>query len=195
MRIELETDVVALGVVLLEGTVLPENYTLPPLPVSDGDRGPARRLYRAIGVDPTRTRPSSEALQRRVQKGKPFPRINALVDGINFCSLSLMLPFGGYDTGGIEGDVTLRLGREGEGYEGIGKPWVNVAGRFTLADAHGPFGNPTADSFRTRITETTTRALVTVYAPVDHPRERLAWVAETLIGLVGGEATRVEWLP
>ena len=152
MRIGLETDVVALGVVQLEGIALPAEYALPPLPLADGDRQPARKLYRAIGVDPTRTRPSSEALQRRVQKGQPFPRVNALVDGINFCSLTLMLPFGGYDASAIDGDIALRLGADGEGYEGIGKPWVNVGGRYTLADTQGPFGNPTSDSFRTRIT-------------------------------------------
>lgn len=189
MKIGSETDRVALGIVRIEGAALPEDYELPgPLPL-DGDRTPARRLYRAIGVDPTRTRPSSEALQRRLSKGKPFPRINALVDGINYCSLALMLPFGGYDADAIDGDVSLRLGREGEGYEGIGKPWVNVAGRYTLADARGPFGNPTSDSFRTRITRDTTRALVTIFAPAGDALERLDWVADMLTGLVGGVAT------
>ncbi len=34
---------------------------------------PARELYRAFGLDPTRTRPSSEALLRRVARGN-WPR-------------------------------------------------------------------------------------------------------------------------
>src|SRR5207247_2419780 len=43
----------------------------------------ARKLYRKFGTDPTRTRPSSEALLRRVKKGEPLPRINSLVDVAN----------------------------------------------------------------------------------------------------------------
>ena len=165
MEILRETDLAELGVVVLEGIAMPADYELPgPLP-TDGDRGPARKLYRSLGMDPTRHRPSSEALQRRVAKGKPFPRINALVDGINFCSLNLMLPFGGYDLDKVSGAVVLRVGKEGESYEGIGKPQVNLAGRLTLADDEGPFGNPSADSYRTRITPATKRALVTIFAP------------------------------
>ena len=163
---------------------MPESYEIPgPLPL-DGDRAAARKLYRSIGMDPTRHRPSSEALQRRLQKGKPFPRINALVDAINYCSLSLMLPFGGYDLDAIAGRVVLRIGADGESYEGIGKPQVNLAGRLTLADDTGPFGNPSADSFRTRISPATTRALVTIFAPPDHPLDRIEWVRETLRGMV-----------
>jgi DNA/RNA-binding domain of Phe-tRNA-synthetase-like protein len=181
-------DRVTLGVVTLRGCALPADYTLPAEPPADGDRQPARTLYRSLGMDPTRHRPSSEALQRRLQKGLGFPRVNALVDGINYCSVGLMLPFGGYDLDAIEGGVTMRLGRPGESYQGIGKPQVNLEGRLTLADAHGPFGNPSADSFRTRITGDTTNAFVTVFAPAGHELDRLDWVADTLRELVGGEA-------
>src|SRR3990172_9039197 len=100
-------------------------------------------MYKGVGLDPTKTRPSSEALQRRVRKGDELPRINSLVDVINWCSLESQLPFGLYDLDKIEGDVTLRLGRDGEAYAGIRKDEVHVAGRLTLADAAGAFGNPT----------------------------------------------------
>jgi len=183
------TDRVTVGLVILRNIDLAEIYELPANPAPDGDRQPARTLYRSLGMDPTRHRPSSEALQRRLQKGLGFPKVNALVDGINFCSVGLMLPFGGYDLDRIDGqDVTMRLGNEGEGYEGIGKPHVNVAGRLTLVDATGPFGNPSADSFRTRIDTATKNALVTIFAPADHSLDRLDWVAKTLRHLVGGEA-------
>ena len=180
-------DRVRLGVVAVAGCTLPREYELPGEPPSDGDRQPARTLYRSLGMDPTRHRPSSEALQRRLAKGLGFPRVNALVDAINYCSVGLMLPFGGYDRDRIDGDsVVLRLGADGEGYAGIGKPHINVAGRLTLADASGPFGNPSADSFRTRVTEETTNALVTVFAPRGHDLARLDWVAETLAAIAGG---------
>lgn len=189
MRVTSETDLIALGVIVLDGIALPADYDPPPTPDPGGDRTPARRLYRAIGIDPTRYRPSSEALARRIAKGGDLPRINALVDHANFCSVSLMLPFGGYDLAKVAGDVVLRIGRPGERYEGIGKPDVSLDGRYVLADDEGPFGNPTSDSFRTRITPETTRALITIFAPAGDPIERLAFVADRLTAAVGGTAT------
>jgi DNA/RNA-binding domain of Phe-tRNA-synthetase-like protein len=128
-----------------------------------------RTMYKRIGIDPTKTRPSSEALWRRVRRGDELPKINSLVDIINWCSLETQLPFGLYDLGRIQGDVTLRIGRDGEEYEGIRKAVVHVGGRLTLADEIGPFGNPTSDSARTMVTTATTRALVVVFAPAGLP--------------------------
>jgi DNA/RNA-binding domain of Phe-tRNA-synthetase-like protein len=124
-----------------------------------------RRMYKRVGLDPTKTRPSSEALWRRVRKGDELPRINSLVDVINWCSLETQLPFGLYDAGRLRGNLTLRLGRPGEEYAGIRKDVVHLDGRLTLADADGPFGNPTSDSARTMVTPATTRALVVIFAP------------------------------
>jgi DNA/RNA-binding domain of Phe-tRNA-synthetase-like protein len=125
-----------------------------------------RSMYKRVGIDPTKTRPSSEALLRRVRKGDPFPRINSMVDVCNWCSLEFQLPYGLYDAGRIEGDwVELRIGREGESYAGIRKDDVHVAGRICLADVAGPFGNPTSDSARTMVTTATTRALLVIFAP------------------------------
>jgi len=124
-----------------------------------------RTMYKQVGLDPTKTRPSSEALLRRVRKGDALPRINSLVDIVNWCSLESQLPFGLYDSANIHGRVSLRLGREGEEYAGIRKDVVHVAGRLTLADDEGPFGNPTSDSARTMVTTATTSALVVIFAP------------------------------
>ena len=122
-------------------------------------------MYKAVGIDPTRTRPSSEALLRRVKRGDSLPRINRLVDLVNWTSLETQLPFGAYDADRVTGEVTLRLGREGEEYAGIRKDVVHVAGRLTLSDAEGPFGNPTSDSARTMVTSATRRVLVVVFVP------------------------------
>lgn len=124
-----------------------------------------RTLYKRVGIDPTKTRPSSEALLRRVRKGGELPRINSLVDVVNWCSLETQLPFGLYDLDRIAGAVTLRLGHPGEEYAGIRKDVVHVAGRLVLADAQGPFGNPTSDSARTMVTSRTSRALVVIFVP------------------------------
>jgi DNA/RNA-binding domain of Phe-tRNA-synthetase-like protein len=132
-----------------------------------------RTMYKRVGIDPTKRRPSSEALLRRVRKGEPLPRINSMVDVCNWCSLEFQLPYGLYDADHIEGDVILRLGREGESYAGIRKDEVHVAGRITLADRGGPFGNPTSDSARTMVTTATKRALVVVFAPIEIEAQRV----------------------
>ena len=129
---------------------------------------PARRLYRAFGIDPTSTRPSSEALLRRILQGKPFPSVNSAVDVCNLCSTSFLLPIGLYDAAKIGGGVTLRRGDPGEAYPGIRKDSVNVAGRPVLVDDSGPFGNPTSDSLRTSVSESTTSLFMVIFAPAGY---------------------------
>ena len=126
-----------------------------------------RSMYKRVGLDPTKHRPSSEALLRRVKRGESLPRVNSLVDVINWCSVESQLPFGLYDATRIVGRVVLRLGRTGESYPGIRKDEVHVEGRLVLVDDQGPFGNPSSDSERTQVTGSTTRALVVVFAPAD----------------------------
>jgi DNA/RNA-binding domain of Phe-tRNA-synthetase-like protein len=147
-------------------------------PFRGAETDAVRTMYKRVGLDPTKTRPSSEALLRRVRKGDTLPRVNSMVDVCNWCSLEFQLPYGLYDASRIEGDVELRLGIEGESYAGIRKDDVHVSGRITLADRVGPFGNPTSDSARTRVTAETTRALLVVFAPRDLDARRLAEVLD-----------------
>lgn len=142
-----------------------------------------RTMYKRVGLDPTKRRPSSEALLRRVRKGDPLPRINSMVDVCNWCSLEFQLPYGLYDAAAIDGDVVvLRLGADGESYPGIRKDEVHVAGRITLADRLGPFGNPTSDSARTMVTPATTKAMVVVFAPREVDQRRLGQVLDVTAG-------------
>jgi DNA/RNA-binding domain of Phe-tRNA-synthetase-like protein len=134
---------------------------------------PARELYRRTGVDPTKLRPSSEALLRRVLRGGELPRINSFVDVNTLCSLDFLLPIGLHDLDRVEGGITLRLGGAGEGYQAIGKAWYSVEGRLTAADARGACGSPTSDSQRTMITLGTRRGLMLVYAPASYDPARL----------------------
>ena len=149
-----------------------------------------RTMYKRVGIDPTKTRPSNEALLRRVRKGDALPRINSAVDIVNWCSLEFQLPYGLYDASKISGDVTMRIGVAGEQYAGIRKDEVNVGGRITVADSQGPFGNPTSDSSRTMVTPATTELLVVIYAPVEIPKPQLDRVleitAERFASIVGG---------
>ena len=133
-----------------------------------------RSLYRKIGLDPTKNRPSSEALLRRVLKGKSLYQVNSIVDICNLCSLRFLLSLGLYDVDKIKGNIKLRLGKEGEGYEGIRKEYVNVAGKVAMVDDLGPFGNPSADSARTMIKENTTKVLFAIFVPADFNKKLLS---------------------
>jgi len=124
-----------------------------------------RSLYKAIGLDPTKVRPSSEALLRRVLKGQSLYEVNLLVDTVNLCSLEFQLSYGVYDLDSLEPPFEARLGRPGESYPGIRKGPVHLEGRICLADGKGAFGNPTSDSLRASISEKTKRALVVIFAP------------------------------
>jgi DNA/RNA-binding domain of Phe-tRNA-synthetase-like protein len=158
-----------------------------------------RAMYKRCGIDPTKTRPSSEALLRRVRKGDPLPRVNGLVDIINWCSAETQISFGLYDLGKVRSPITLRIGAEGEGYDGIRKDRVNVEGRLTVADADGPFGNPTSDSARTMTTPDTQDVLVLLYIPTAMARasgERaFALTRDRLAEYAGGseEAAYILW--
>jgi DNA/RNA-binding domain of Phe-tRNA-synthetase-like protein len=140
----------------------------------------ARELYRHLGEDPTKTRPSSEALLRRVLRGQPLPRVNSLVDLCNLCSLEFLLPVGLYDLERVRGRVEVRLGRPGEAYESLGKGVLRAEGRLVVCDAEGPVGSPTHDSARTAITVETRRALALVFAPGSYLAERMRGHAEAL---------------
>jgi DNA/RNA-binding domain of Phe-tRNA-synthetase-like protein len=159
----------------------------------------ARSLYKDLGLDPTKVRPSNEALLRRVLKGEALYTVNTLVDALNLCSLRAQLPFGLYDLDRVEPPIVLRRGTLGESYEGIRKAAVHVEGRPVLVDAQGPFGNPTSDSARTMITTACRRALVIVYAPGRFPPPRLQSVldetAATLTRWSGGSECARQFLP
>jgi DNA/RNA-binding domain of Phe-tRNA-synthetase-like protein len=165
--------------------------------------GPARELYRAFRIDPTRTRPSSEALVRRVLQDRPFPRILNAVDLCNLLSIRLLLPLGLYDAGRIRGSVTLRRGLPGESYPGIRKEEVHLEGRPVLADETGPFGNPTSDSLRTSVTPATRGIWLVIFAPASLPAESLRRhagaareaMARHLAPRGAAAATRVDLLP
>lgn len=136
-----------------------------PDPRRDAATALTRGMYRRFGVDPTRTRPSSEALLRRLRKGERLPEISTLVDVVNWCSVESQVPFGLYDRRAIGPEVVVRLGLADESYDGIRKDRVNVAGRLVVADERGAFGNPTSDSARAMVTGTTTDILVVLFFP------------------------------
>lgn len=122
-----------------------------------------RRAYKALGKDPSRYRPSVEALLRRLRQGKGLFHVNNVVDVNNLISLKSGFCVGTYDTACLRPPLTLRSGAEGETYDGIGRGSLNIAGLPLLVDEMGPFGSPTSDSERTMIRPETESILMVLY--------------------------------
>lgn len=122
-----------------------------------------RRVYKACGKDPSRYRPASEALIRRILQGKGLYQLNTLVDLVNLASIAFGYSIGGFDADKFEGNtLTLGIGREGEPYEGIGRGMINIQGLPVYRDAKGGVGTPTSDNERTKISEHTSHLLVLI---------------------------------
>ena len=122
-----------------------------------------RRVYKACGKDPSRYRPASEQLIRRMLQGKELYQIDTLVDLINLASIAYAYSIGGFDADKFVGDtLTLGVGREGEPYEGIGRGMLNIAGLPVYRDAEGGVGTPTSDHERTKMTLATTHLVVLI---------------------------------
>jgi DNA/RNA-binding domain of Phe-tRNA-synthetase-like protein len=143
-----------------------------------------RGLFHRLGLDPTKTRPSSEALLRRALQGKGLPRVNSAVDACNLCSLEHQLPLGLYDRDLIRGGLRARLGLAGEGYTGIRKTHVNLEGRLLLADDEGPFGAPTSDSARTSVSARTRHLAVVVFCPMECAAQTLPVALERIASVL-----------
>lgn len=122
-----------------------------------------RRIYRACGKDPSRYRPASEALIRRILQGKKLYQIDTLVDLINLASIVYGYSIGGFDADKMVGEqLTLGIGKADEPYEGIGRGLINIEGLPVYRDEIGGVGTPTSDHERTKITAQTTHLLVLI---------------------------------
>ena len=144
-----------------------------------------RRIYKKCGKDPSRYRPASEALIRRMLQGRGLYKVDTLVDLINLASIRFGYSIGGFDAEKFVGDtLTLGIGREGEPYDGIGRGQLNISGLPVYRDAEGGVGTPTSDHERTKIT-LATRQLVVLINGYDGNRDRVAENAEYICRLLG----------
>jgi DNA/RNA-binding domain of Phe-tRNA-synthetase-like protein len=153
-----------------------------------------RAMFREWGMDPSKYRPSSEALLRRVVQGKGLYRVSNAVDICNLGSIETGWPYGCYDRACIRAPIALRHGAPGEMYEGIGKKMWHLEDRPVLADPEGPFGSPISDSTRSMITESAREILVVIYAPASGLdsgiEEAMARLGERFAQFAGAGATR-----
>ena len=142
-----------------------------------------RRLYRALGKDPSRYRVASEALCRRIIRGLGLYRLTTLIDVVNLVSIKSGYPISGLDRDRIVGDtLTMSVGTAEDIYNGIGRGLLNIEGMPVYRDAAGPIATPTSDEERTKFTEQTTHVQININAfspemPLD---AAVDWMAELL---------------
>ena len=157
-----------------------------------------RGLQKSFGFDPTRYRPSSESLLRRVLKGQRLYQINTAVDVNNLCSLEFLLPMCSYDLRNVEGQVRVRIGEAGEEYPGIGRQVFQAENKVIIADENGIMGSTVSDSERTKVSTETTDILLAIYGPANmDPRiiARYATLAgQRMVEFNGGQACDISAL-
>ena len=121
-----------------------------------------RKAYKATGKEPSRYRPSAEALLRRIRTNRPLYQINNVVDCINLISINTQFSIGGFDFTKIKGDTICDIG-DSNPYQAIGRGELNIEFMPGLHDDEGFFGTPTSDSQRTMVTDQTTHLLLVYY--------------------------------
>ena len=112
-----------------------------------------RKVYKACGKDPSRYRPASEALIRRVLQGKELYQIDTLVDLINLASIAFGYSIGGFDADKFKEHVQVIV----DHFDNIKVlPDLNANGSLTLGEniadhgglmvAYQAFKNATKDA-------------------------------------------------
>jgi DNA/RNA-binding domain of Phe-tRNA-synthetase-like protein len=141
---------------------------------------PVFRAYRdffwSVGVDPTKTRPASEALVRRILSGGKIPAINTAVDAYNLASVRSGIPIAAFDADTLAGDLTLRFAGEGEGFLGIGmeRPVVLMKNQVIMTDAEQIIAiYPYRDSDTTKVTQKTRNIRIITCGVPNIRREQL----------------------
>ena len=125
---------------------------------------PGYRAYRdffwRVGIDPTKTRPASEALVRRILADKPLPTINTAVDAYNLASALSGVPIAAFDADRLRGGLTMRFAGDGERFRGIGmkEPITLQANQVVIVDEEQLIAvYPYRDSDETKVTPGTKR--------------------------------------
>jgi DNA/RNA-binding domain of Phe-tRNA-synthetase-like protein len=151
-----------------------------------------REIFKAVGTDPNRYRPSNEALFRRIQKQQYLHPVHSAVDLNNFFSLQYEIPFGIYDKEKIVGNITLKIGDEKDYYAAINGRDVNMKNKLLTADDLGAFGSPYVDSKRTAVQVSTQNAIHFIYLRPSmknsEAEKMLSSIAEMFTQIHGGEA-------
>ncbi len=124
-----------------------------------------RDFFWHMGIDPTKVRPASEALLRRILTGRGLPRISPIVDAYNLASVQTLLTFSVFDLRRIVPPLMLRFAHAGEMVRLIGDRLKSLKGKeIVLCDSekilsvyvHG-------DTEQTKVTASTKDLLLVAY--------------------------------
>jgi DNA/RNA-binding domain of Phe-tRNA-synthetase-like protein len=152
-----------------------------------------RTIFKQLGTDPNRYRPSVEALYRRIQKQNYLPTIHSAADVNNFFSLKYEVPIGIYDLDKIEGTIEIKVGSPDDEYTALNGRTVNMDKKLLSADNNGPFGSPYVDSERTAVTYDTKNAIQIVYlkpsTDVNEAKQLIESLQKMFIHIHGGSGT------
>lgn len=151
---------------------------------------PWRAAYQQFGVKPSKYRSSIESLLRSAVAGRIRP-INPLVDLYNTVSLSHMLPCGGEDLAAIQGDLHLTRATGQEPFIPLGgnADEPPIPGEVLYRDDSGAVCRcwNWREADRTRLTETTTDAILVIEALPAHRPGQLKAACDQLATLVGSQ--------
>jgi DNA/RNA-binding domain of Phe-tRNA-synthetase-like protein len=151
-----------------------------------------RSVFKTLGTDPSKYRPSVEALFRRIQKQTYLPSINSAVDLNNFFSLQYEVPIGIYDQSAIGDLIEITIGEDTQYYQALNERAISLKNKIISSDQQGPFGSPYVDSERAPVTEHTTEAIQIVYLrpslSMDKAERLTASLKDMFLQLHGGEA-------
>jgi DNA/RNA-binding domain of Phe-tRNA-synthetase-like protein len=153
--------------------------------------------YRAFGTNPRRTRPSVDALLRRLVRQGRLPRVNGAVDAYNATSVRFAVPAGAFDLDRLGEDVTIRPATADDRFTPLGEPdEVEVPGTGEVVYAQGTevltrHWNH-RDAHTTRVREDTRSAVFMLErVSADVPAARLADAAAHLAAMLAPHAASV----
>lgn len=143
-----------------------------------------RDFYWKLDIDPTKTRPSGEALLRRVLHGNELPTISTVVDAYNLASMKTIIPISGFDREKLNPPFHIRFANNGETFIGIGmnKPMNLTDKMLVFADKSRVLSiYPYRDCDHTKITEKTKDVLIVGYGAPGIAEQQLREAVETTL--------------
>jgi DNA/RNA-binding domain of Phe-tRNA-synthetase-like protein len=146
-----------------------------------------RDFYWKLNIDPTKTRPSGEALLRRILHGDDLPRISTVVDAYNLASMETIIPMSGFDADRLNPPFHVGFAKDGEAFVGIGmnKPLSLMDNTLVLTDERQILCiYPYRDSDRSKITLQTRNAMIIAYGSPGITENQLRNAAETTLSYI-----------
>ncbi len=119
-----------------------------------------------LKIDPTKIRPSAEALIRRILRDKKIPQISNIVDVYNWVSIETLIPIGAYDFDVLKYPIIVRYSKENEQFVQLGGKVILLKGKeIILVDASNRviFQYPYRDADFSKVTNKTKNLLLISY--------------------------------